>query len=245
MRLDILRQVAELFSGGDEIILIHGGGKSLHRRLQQLGMTSRFVNGLRVTDEETLQVAIMVLAGEVNKTIVVDYGKVGGRALGLCGADGCAVRCAPIAESPDLGFVGRPVSVQRNVFELLLANGLLPVVSSLALGPEDQVYNINADQMASVCASGTGCEALIYLTDVPGVLDSEQRVCGSLSCGDVEDMRKSGLIRGGMLPKTEACVQALRAGVQSVYILPGASAGVLHRFMSGRLEEGTTIHADG
>ncbi len=180
IRRALLAQVAELERDGHEVILVHGGGKSLNRRLGELQISSRFVDGLRVTDAETLAVAVMVLAGEVNKTLVAEMQALGSTAIGICGADGAAVRCRPLAGSPgypdELGFVGQPISVNRSLFKLLLGGGLVPVVSSIAYGDDGQLYNVNADQMASVCAWGTGCESLVYLTDVPGVQDDAGEV---------------------------------------------------------------------
>ncbi len=244
----ILAQVAELERDGHEIILVHGGGKSLSRRLAELQIPSRFVEGLRVTDAQTLAVAVMVLAGEVNKSLVADLQVMGSSAIGICGADGAAVRCRSVAGSPgyppDLGYVGQPVSVNRALFKLLHGGGLVPVVSSIGYGDDGQLFNVNADQMAAVCAWGTGCEALVYLTDVPGVKDATGAVVRSLTREGVAAMTREGALSGGMLPKTSSCLEALNCGVAAVYILPGATPGILNSFVSGTLTEGTCIHAD-
>ena len=246
VRQSILSEIASLKLEGNEIILVHGGGKSLSRRLGQLGIPSRFVDGLRVTDTETRDVALMVLAGEVNKAMIVELERLGTSAVGICGADACAVRCVALSGDPgspqNLGLVGRPTEVNRSFFESLLALKIMPVVSSLALGQDFQLYNVNADHMASVCASGTGCQALIYLTDVPGVRDGDGAVLSRIKRQDVEGLRNQGIISGGMLPKTTSCLEALERGVSAVYILPGASPGILRRLLDGVLEEGTTIY---
>jgi acetylglutamate kinase len=248
IRTQILAQIARMTWKGYEVILVHGGGKSLNRRLSQLQMQSHFVDGLRVTDAETLGVAVMVLAGEVNKKIVAEMSRLGTRALGICGADGNAVRCVPAAGLPGypdgIGFVGKPDSVDRSFFEMVLRSGIIPVVSSIALGPDSQFYNINADQMAAACATGTGCESLIYLTDVPGVRDANGAVMNSLGRSDIVRMRTEGILSGGMLPKTSSCLEAIEMGVKSVHILPGASPDVLAKFTDGSLIEGTKIHGD-
>lgn len=244
----ILGQVADLVRQGHEIILVHGGGKSLSRRLSQLGIESRFLDGLRVTDAATLAVAVMVLAGEVNKMLVSEMGEMGCRALGICGADASAVRCKRLSDLPgvtqELGFVGKPLSVNSEFFELLLGAGLVPVVASIALGPDYRLYNVNADQMAAICARGTGCRALVYLTDVPGVRGEDNSVLGSIGKKDIENLRARGILAGGMLPKTTSCLEALENGIGSIYIIPGNSPGILSGVVNGKVTEGTHIHGN-
>jgi acetylglutamate kinase len=246
IRRKLLEQISHMAARGYEIILVHGGGKSLNRRLSQMQMTSRFIEGLRVTDAETLEVAVMVLAGEVNKKIVAEMSSLGTKALGICGADGGAVRCVRLSELPGnpegIGFVGKPTEVNRSFFELVLGSGMVPVVSSIALGPDSRLYNVNADQMASACASGTGCASLIYLTDVPGVRDENGSVLHTMGKAEILSLRAHGILSGGMLPKTSSCLEAVEAGVASVYILPGASPDILANFSEGR--EGTKIHGN-
>jgi acetylglutamate kinase len=248
IRRSLLAQISKIAAQGHEVILVHGGGKSLNQRLSQMQMTSRFVDGLRVTDAETLEVAVMVLSGEVNKKIVAEMSRWGIRALGICGADAAAIRCVRLSDLPgspaEIGFVGRPVEVDRSFFDLLFKSGLVPVVASIALGPDSQLYNVNADQMAAACASGTDCTSLIYLTDVPGVRDENGSVLDLIGRSEILSMRSRGILSGGMLPKTSSCLEALGAGVASVYILPGSSPGVLARFAEGTLTEGTKIHGN-
>jgi acetylglutamate kinase len=248
IRRGILGQVSALEREGHEIILVHGGGKSLTRRLEELRIQSRFIEGLRVTDAQTLAVAVMVLAGEVNKSLVSELQAMGSSAIGICGADGAAVRCRPIAGTPgfsaELGFVGQPVSVNRALFKLLLGGGLVPVVSSIAYGEDGQLFNVNADQMASICAWGTRSKALIYLTDVAGVKDKSGAVIRWLDPGKVAALRADGTLTGGMLPKTSSCLEAIEHGVGSVYILPGATPDILHTVVGGAVSEGTCINAN-
>lgn len=240
----ILGQIAGLAGAGHEMVVVHGGGRSLTRRLAQLGIESRFVDGIRVTDEPTLGVAVMVLAGEVNKRVVVELVGRGARALGLCGADGGAVRSEPLVGREPLGRVGRTVSVDRAAFDLLLRAGILPVVSSLALAPDGGLHNVNADQMAAACAWGTASEALVFLTDVGGVRGADGGVLPRLGRAEIDRLRGTGIIKGGMLPKTSACLEALERGVPDVYILPGAGRDILTRFIAGTLDEGSVIHGD-
>ena len=248
IRVHLLSQVSEIAAQGHEVILVHGGGKSLSRRLSQMQMESRFMEGLRVTDAETLGVAVMVLAGEVNKRLVAEMGHLGTKALGICGADAAAVRCVDVSTLPGypagIGFVGKAVHVDMRFFDMILKAGLVPIVSSIALGPDSQLYNVNADQMAAACASGTHCDSLIYLTDVPGVRDEDGHILDRMDGSDILDLRSRGIIAGGMLPKTSSCLEAIESGVESVYIVPGASPDILIKFAEGNLTEGTKIHGN-
>jgi acetylglutamate kinase len=247
-RIRLLEQISKIAAGGHQIILVHGGGKSLNRRLSQMQMTSQFIDGLRVTDAETLGVAVMVLAGEVNKTIVAEMSGLGVRAMGICGADAGAVRCVQVEGLPGypagIGYVGKPVEVNSGFFQMLFGFGLVPVVSSIALGQDSKLYNVNADQMASACASGTHCTSLIFLTDVPGIRDENGKVVGDINEAGIMSMRSRGILSGGMLPKTSSCLEALKNGVGSVLILPGSTPDVLLQYIDGSLTEGTRIHGN-
>lgn len=187
----------------------------------------------------------MVLAGEVNKNLVVGLGAEAVRAIGICGADASCVRCERLNNAGEseggFGFVGRPVGVDRGFFEQMFQVSLTPVVASIAIGTDGHLYNVNADQMASVCASGTGCETLVYLTDVAGVLDARGKVIPRLDARAITTLRQDGILTGGMLPKTESCLEAIRHGVRRVHILPGRSPGALLEALEGRETEGTYI----
>jgi len=245
VRARLLAEISKLRKQNHELIVVHGGGKSLSRRLSQLNLPSRFVDGLRVTDAETLEVAVMVLAGEVNKRIVAEMDRLGAEAVGICGADAGAVRCVRLSDLPGqpkgLGFVGKAVAVNRSFFDLILGCGAVPVVSSIALGPDGQLYNVNADQMAAACASDTSCRSVVYLTDVPGVMDQDGSVLNRLGTADIMNLRSQGALSGGMLPKTGACLEAIAAGVRCVHIMPGSSPDVLSKCVDGTIAEGTTI----
>lgn len=247
-RARVVEEVASAVSSGTEVLIVHGGGKRLNRRLEALGIESRFVAGLRVTDEATLDVALMVLAGEVNKNLVVALGAMEIGAIGICGADASCVRCERLkgaaGTDSELGFVGRPAAVDRRFFDRMFEFGLTPVVASIALGSDGHLYNVNADQMASLCASGTGCDVLIYLTDVAGVMDAHGEVISSLDALTIEKLRNEGVLKGGMLPKAASCLEALRNGVSSVYILPGKSPGALSMALERGEIKGTCIHGN-
>jgi acetylglutamate kinase len=234
--------IVELVRDGHKVAVVHGGGGTLTRTLALLGKKSDFVNGLRITDAETRDVALMVLAGMVNKSVVAAIVAAGNPAIGLCGGDGMSFRARKKqTEGYDLGFVGEICSVEPRWLEAIWNEGGIPVVSSLALGSDGEYYNVNADQMASACAVACHADTLIFLTDVPGVKDAEGSVIHWLKVKDVADMVKQSVIGGGMLPKLEACTQALKKGVARVRILPAAQAEVLPQFYFTKLEFGTEV----
>ena len=236
------RGVAELVSVGHQVAVVHGGGKALTRTLAQLGKESNFINGLRVTDSETRDVALMVLAGRVNKALVAAMGAAGQPAVGMCGGDGLTFRARKKATNGcDLGFVGEISSVDPRWIEAIWANGAVPVISSLALGSDGQYYNINADQMAAACAIACKSNALIFLTDVPGVKGADGAVIRWLDVRNIPVLVKDAVISGGMLPKLEACQQALRRGVGRVRILPASDADVLSQLYFSKIDSGTEV----
>ena len=221
--------VADLAAEGHKVAVVHGGGKALTQTLAQMGKESEFVNGLRVTDSETRDVALMVLAGRVNKQLVAAiYGRQGRPAVGLCGGDGAAFLARKKKPNGgDLGFVGEISSVDSRWIEAIWDNDGIPVISSLALGSDGEYYNVNADQMASACASGCQANALIFLTDVEGVKGADGTVIRWLTTSDIPQLVASSVVGGGMLPKLQACQDALRSGVHRVRILPALEAEML------------------
>lgn len=225
-----------------KLVIVHGGGAALSRTLKQLGCETSFVNGLRVTDQQTRDVAMMVLAGQLNKQLVAAIGTAGQPAIGICGGDLSICRAAK-KRQPDLGYVGEIVSVDASWIERLWAAGILPVVSSLALGQDSEYYNVNADAMASACAVACGAHALIYLTDVDGVMDAQGTVLRWLEVASIEQMVAEATVSGGMLPKLEACTKALKKGVARVRILPAAQSEVLPEFFTHPIEYGTEVVA--
>jgi acetylglutamate kinase len=236
------RSVAQLSAEGHSVAVVHGGGAALTRTLAQLGMKSNFVNGLRVTDSETRDVALMVLAGRINKALVAALAAVGQPAVGMCGGDGLAFRARKKATNgTDLGFVGEISSVEPRWIEAIWSIGCVPVISSLALGSDGQYYNINADQMAAACAIGCKANALIFLTDVPGVKGADGAVIRWLDIKQIPALKENSVISGGMLPKLEACQQALRLGVGRVRILPANDADVLPQLYFSKIESGTEV----
>ncbi len=234
--------VVDLARDGHKVAVVHGGGSTLTRTLALLGKKSDFVNGLRITDAETRDVALMVLAGMVNKGVVAALVAAGNPAIGLCGGDGMSFRARKKqTEGYDLGFVGEICSVEPRWMEAIWNEGGIPVLSSLALGSDGEYYNVNADQMASACAVACHADTLIFLTDVPGVKDAAGSVMPWLKIKDVASMIKESVIGGGMLPKLEACGSALKKGVARVRILPAAQAEILPQFYFTKLECGTEV----
>ena len=226
------RAIAELAQDGHRVAVVHGGGSALTRVLKQLGKQSEFVGGLRVTDAETRDVALMVLGGMVNKKLVAAIQAAGMPAVGFCGGDGMIVPRAArnMCRGNDLGFVGEICFAEPCWIEALWQQGGIPVLASLALGADGEYYNVNADEMAAACAAACHANALIFLTDVPGVKDAEGAVIPWLSTKQAQDMADGSIVSGGMLPKLEACKQALKQGVGRVRILPAAEAEALPQF---------------
>lgn len=236
------RAVAELAQDGHRVAVVHGGGSTLTRTLKQLGHESEFVNGLRVTDSETRDVALMVLSGIVNKMLVAAIQAEGSPALGVCGGDGMMFRARKKQNSSrDLGFVGEICSAQAHWLNVIWEQGGIPVLSSLALGLDGEYYNVNADQMAATCAVACQADALIFLTDVPGVKNADGVVMRWLSTKEVAGLVAGSVVSGGMLPKLEACTQALRYGVGRVRIFPAEEAQALPQFYFCKLESGTEV----
>lgn len=225
-----------------QVAVVHGGGSALTRMLSQVGKTSEFVNGLRVTDAETRDFAVMVLAGHMNKKLVAALAGVGQPAMGMCGGDGLAFRARKKSSNGhDLGFVGEISAVDPSWLNAIWEQHSVPVISSVALGADGQYYNINADQMASACAVACHANALIFLTDVPGVKDAEGLVIRWLNLDQASELAQKSVIFGGMLPKLEACKHALLRGVNRVRILPAAQVEALPQFYVERIESGTEV----
>jgi len=225
-----------------QVAVVHGGGAALTRVLARLGKETEFVNGLRVTDRETRDIALMVLAGGVNKSLVAALGACGRPAMGMCGADGLAFRARKKnTNGHDLGFVGEIAAVDARWLDAIWSSGGVPVISSLAPGPDGEYYNVNADHMAAACASGCRADALLFLTDVAGVKGADGNVMRWLNAGEIPDLVSRSVIHGGMLPKLAACQQALRAGVTRVRILPACEAELLPQLYCSKIDCGTEV----
>ncbi len=217
-----------LRSVGMKPVVVHGGGPQIGVHLKKLGKETRFQDGLRVTDAETLDIVRMILVGKIGRDIVGAINVHGAFAIGLSGEDGGLITAAPQDES--LGLVGRIVSVHPGIIERLLAENMIPVVSTIGSDHAGQAYNINADTVAGALASALHAEKVIYLTDVPGLLEDPDDVDSLIqrtSVGELEKMLKTSAIISGMIPKLQACIDALRGGAASAHMLDGTIPHVL------------------
>ena len=229
------RDIALLKQSGVNPIVVHGGGPQIGSMLTRLGIKSEFRGGLRVTDKETVEVVEMVLAGSINKEIVALINKEGEWAIGLSGKDGNMVfaeKAAKTFRNPetgvtellDLGFVGEPVEVDRTLLDLLARSEMIPVIAPVAPGRDGNTYNINADTFAGAIAGAVQAKRLLFLTDVPGVLDADKNLIPELTVSEALRLIDNGTISGGMIPKVETCIDAIKRGVQGVVILNGKTA---------------------
>jgi len=237
----IARQVAELAEQGHELLVVHGGGKIFTATLARMGITSRFVNGLRVTDRETRDAAVMVLGGLLNKRLAASISAAGRPALGICAADATCFQAEPMVheEVPGgLGFVGYLTGINLEFLESLWRAGIVPVAACLGIGADGELYNINADHMAAACAEYCRADRLIFLTDVAGVLDGK-RVLKVVSGAQIEELIRQNKVSGGMVLKLEACKRALAGGVSEVRIVGGALPGGLLAAANGTRGPGT------
>ena len=235
------KAIADLVSDGHRVAVVHGGGAQLTRTLSQMGKQSQFIAGLRVTDAETRDAALMVLAGRVNKALVAALGSHGQTAMGLSGGDGNAFRARKKQTSPDLGFVGEIAATDPRWLEAIWTMNAVPVISSIALGFDGEYYNVNADEMAAACAVSTRADTLVFLTDVPGVKGADGAVLRWLTLAQVGTLQRDEVITGGMLPKLSACQRALKAGVKRVRILPATAAASLPDLCTARVNDGTEV----
>lgn len=233
--------IADLTRDGHQVALVHGGGVQLTKLLAQMGKQSQFVAGLRVTDAETRDAALMVLGGRVNKSLVAALTQHGVSAVGLTGGDAQVFRARKKKTEHDLGFVGEIAATDPKWLEAIWKMGAIPVISSIALGFDGEYYNINADEMAAAAAISTKADALVFLTDVPGVKGADGAVMRWLSLAQVPALEKAAVVSGGMLPKLNACKDALTHGVKRVRILPAESAVLLPDFSSTRINDGTEV----
>ncbi len=209
---------------GINVVLVHGGGPEISDMLKKIGKESRFVNGLRVTDAETMEIVQMVLAGKVNKDLVQLLERHSGRAVGFCGLDGGMLRAEKLISGEDLGYVGEITEVSTKIISDATSNGYIPIVATIAGGANGEVYNVNADIAASRIAAELGAEKLILMTDVRGLLhdkDDEDSMIPVVNVSDVPKLQNQGIIGGGMIPKINCCVDAVRRGVGRAHIIDG------------------------
>jgi acetylglutamate kinase len=225
------RDVVLLKQVGVNPIVVHGGGPQIGQMLERLKIKSSFVDGLRVTDKDTVEIVEMVLSGSINKEIVAAINKAGGKAIGLSGKDADLIRARKITKKRmsdsniekvlDLGFVGEPAAVDAAVLEHLIRSDIIPVIAPIGVGDRGETYNINADTVAGAVAGAVKAVRLLLLTDVTGVLDQKKKLVHELSVAEAKTMISSGTISGGMIPKVETCIEAIAAGVEASVIIDG------------------------
>jgi len=223
LKAAVMEDMVLLHTVGIKLVLVHGGGPEINAMLEKTGKESKFVGGLRYTDEETMDIVQMVLAGKVNKALVQQINENGGRAIGLCGLDGNMLTATRHRE-PDLGLVGDISRVDVTLLRNCLDNDSIPVVATVAGGADGERYNINADIAAAEIAAALGAEKLVLMTDVRGLLrdkDDPSSLISTVQVSDVPRLKKEGVLSGGMIPKIECCVEAVRRGVRRTHIIDG------------------------
>jgi len=251
---DFAEDVVLLKAVGINPVVVHGGGPQIGAMLKKLGVESTFVDGLRVTDKSTAEVAEMVLSGAINKELVGWVNNAGGKAIGISGKDGRMVTATKverttrdpdsnIEKAVDLGFVGEPSHVDTKILQTINDAGMIPIVAPIGAGEDGHTYNINADTMAGAIAAALGAARLFLLTDVAGVLDKEKNLLTDLTPPDVARLKADGTIHGGMIPKLETCVHAVEAGCEAAVVLDGrVPHAMLLEFFTAR-GAGTLIRA--
>ena len=249
------RDIVFLQQVGAKPIVVHGGGPQIGSMLARLEMESNFIDGLRVTDQQTISIVEMVLAGAINKSLVASISAAGGMSVGISGKDGNLIIAKKLSHRTkdtdsaienlvDLGYVGIPDKVDKKVLDALLGVNMIPVVAPLGLGADGQTYNINADTAAGSIASALNASRLLMLTDVDGVLDDNGKLIPRLSIAQARQLILNGVIKGGMIPKVETCIQAVQSGAGAAVILDGRKKHAVLVELFTEHGIGTLIHAD-
>ena len=247
--------IALLDQVGARPVVVHGGGPQIGEMLDRLKIESNFIDGLRVTDEATISVVEMVLAGGINKELVAAVASAGGRAVGLSGKDGSLITArklmstekqadSAIQDTIDLGFVGEPSSIDVTVLNALMKNHLIPVVAPVGRGEDGMTYNINADTAAGAIAAALNATRMLMLTDVAGVLDKNGTLIPALTVSEAEALIRDGTVKGGMIPKVKTCVDAVRGGAEAAVIMDGRAPHALLVELFTEHGMGTMIKAD-
>jgi acetylglutamate kinase len=225
------KDIVYLKQSGVNPIVVHGGGPQIANMLKKLEIKSDFVNGLRVTDKQTVEVVEMVLAGLINKDIVSAINRQGGKAVGICGKDANLMIARKITEMPDpesnimkavdIGYVGEPLQVNPHIVDVISKSDLIPVIAPVGVSREGETLNINADTFASALAARMQAKRLLLLTDVEGVLDKDGKLIADLTIEQAQELIRNGTITGGMIPKIEGCIEVVESGVEAVVIING------------------------
>ncbi len=249
------RDVVLIKQVGINPVVVHGGGPQIGKMLERLKIKSSFIDGLRVTDRDTVEIVEMVLSGSINKQIVTTINAAGGNAVGLSGKDGNLIQAekmrrthretdSNIEKILDLGFVGEPTLVRPHVLESFEESDIIPVIAPIGVGPKGETYNINADTAAGAIATAVGATRFLLLTDVPGVMDGSGNVIPELTVSQTRQLIADGVVNGGMIPKVETCMHAVSGGVDAAVIIDGTIPHALLLEIFTDAGVGTLIRAD-
>lgn len=220
----VMTDIVLMQSVGINVVLVHGGGPEINTMLDRIGKESKFIGGLRYTDRETMEIVQMVLAGKVNKDLVQHLERHNGKAVGFCGLDGSMILAHKLESGEDLGYVGEITQINTKIITDATNNGYVPIIATIAAGENGEIYNINADIAAARIAAELGARKLILMTDIRGLLtdkDDESTLIPVVNVSEVPRLKRSGIISGGMIPKIDCCVEAVRRGVHRTHILDG------------------------
>ena len=224
LKQNVMEDVVLLSEVGVKLVLVHGGGPDINQTLHMVGKESKFVNGLRYTDKETMDIVQMVLAGQTNKNLVNMISKLHAKAVGISGMDGHIIEAQKMVSENDLGYVGQIVKIHPELIFKLIDDGYIPVVASVGTDCQGNIYNVNADLAASAIAGALNAENMIFVSNVPGVLknpEDEDSIMTNIHISDVPKLEEDGIITGGMIPKVECCVDCVRQGVKKTVIIDG------------------------
>lgn len=222
LKKSVMKDLMLLQLVGVKVVLVHGGGPAINSTLDAMKIESRFANGLRVTDEATMDVVQMVLAGKVNKGLVADLTDLGGKAVGLCGVDGNMIQVHK--QNDELGYVGSIDTIDTSIIDDVISRGYIPVISSIGMGADGKTYNINADTVAAKIAGALKAETMVSMTNIDGVLrdvHDPSSLISKITMAEADQLKAEGIIAGGMIPKVDCCLEAIKSGAQKVFIING------------------------
>ena len=222
LKKSVMKDLMLLQLVGVKVVLVHGGGPAINSTLDAMKIESRFANGLRVTDEATMDVVQMVLAGKVNKGLVADLTDLGGKAVGLCGVDGNMIQVHK--QNDELGYVGSIDTIDTSIIDDVISRGYIPVISSIGMGADGKTYNINADTVAAKIAGALKAETMVAMTNIDGVLRDvydPSSLISKITMAEADQLKAEGIIAGGMIPKVDCCLEAIKSGAQKVFIING------------------------
>lgn len=247
LKRNVINDVVLLSEIGVKVVMVHGGGPGIDTMLKKINKPIKFIDGLRYTDEETMEIAQMVLAGQMNKDLVSMISQAGSTAVGICGMDAGLIKAKKYDGEVDLGYVGQITDINEKLVVDLLDNGYIPVIASIGVDDDNHAYNINADLAAAAIASKLNAENMVLVSNVPGILtdpNDESSLLSNVSLSQIEELKEKGIIAGGMIPKVNCCVESIKQGVKKACIIDGR---VLHSLLIEILSDegiGTMIEED-